>query len=139
MMMMMEAAGIEPASADAPVRTSTSVVRAFDSTAGRGRTPYRRPSHPLGVAPPAIGSPLAPSPFLAPLPEPRAQLGATSLPNSRYAASARSFFALALFAGGFTRPTADLGLQLCRRTDHVETRSPPSVLLPPHPVALVAT
>src|SRR5207248_5800838 len=47
---LVEAAGIEPASADAPVRTSTSVVRAFDSTAGRGRTPYRRPSHPLGVA-----------------------------------------------------------------------------------------
>ncbi len=36
-------------------------------------------------------------------------------------------FALALFAGGFTRPTGDLGLQLCRRTDHVETRSPPYV------------
>jgi hypothetical protein len=29
--------------------------------------------------------------------------------------------------GGFTRPTGDLGLQLCRRTDHVETRSPPYV------------
>src|SRR5712691_12915807 len=76
-----EAAGIEPASADAPVRASTSVVRALDSTAGRGRTPYRRPSHPSGVAPPAIGSPSVPSPFLAPLPEPRAQLGATSSPN----------------------------------------------------------
>jgi len=37
-----EAAGIEPASADAPVRTSTSVVRALASTAGRRRTPYRR-------------------------------------------------------------------------------------------------
>src|SRR5437763_5276083 len=29
----------------------------------------------------AIGSPSAPSPLLAPLPEPRAQSGATSLPN----------------------------------------------------------
>jgi len=29
--------------------------------------------------------------------------------------------------GGFTRPTGDLGLQLYRRTDHVETRSPPYV------------
>src|SRR6266511_487498 len=28
-------------------------------------------------------------------------------------------------AGGFTRPTGDLGLQLSRRIDHVETRSPP--------------
>ena len=27
--------------------------------------------------------------------------------------------------GCFTRPTGDLGLQLLRRTDHVETRSPP--------------
>ena len=31
------------------------------------------------------------------------------------------------FAGGFTRPTGDLGLQLCRRIDHVEARSPPYV------------
>ena len=45
------------------------------------------------------------------------------------------FFALALFAGGFTRPTGDLGLQLCRRTDHVETRSPPYVK---HSLAIVA-
>src|SRR6266511_5885080 len=30
-------------------------------------------------------------------------------------------------AGGFTRPTGDLGLQLSRRIDHVETRSPPYV------------
>jgi hypothetical protein len=43
---LMEAAGIEPASADAPDRTSTSVVRALASTAGRRRTPYRRSSHP---------------------------------------------------------------------------------------------
>ena len=43
---IVEAAGIEPASVDAPVRTSTSVVRALASTAGRRRTPYRRSSHP---------------------------------------------------------------------------------------------
>jgi integrase len=30
--------------------------------------------------------------------------------------------------GCFTRPTGDLGLQLFRRTDHVETRSPPQSL-----------
>jgi GNAT superfamily N-acetyltransferase len=30
--------------------------------------------------------------------------------------------------GGFTRPTGDLGLQLSRRTDHVETWSPPYVV-----------
>src|SRR4029450_10293462 len=29
--------------------------------------------------------------------------------------------------GGFTRPTGDLDLQLSRRTDHVETWSPPYV------------
>jgi hypothetical protein len=29
--------------------------------------------------------------------------------------------------GCFTRPTGDLDLQLCRRTDHVETWSPPYV------------
>src|SRR5437660_9277319 len=123
----MEAAGIEPASADAPVRTSTSVVRALDSTAGRGRTPYRRPSHPSVSRFGRLALPPRRARWLAPLPEPRAQSGATSLPNLGYAASAASFFALALFAGGFTRPTGDLGLQLCRRTDHVETRSPPYV------------
>jgi mycothiol synthase len=35
-----------------------------------------------------------------------------------------------LFPGGFTRPTGDLGLQLDRRTDHVETWSPPYVCSP---------
>src|SRR6266699_256772 len=34
---------------------------------------------------------------------------------------------LRLVSGCFTRPTGDLGLQLCRRIDHVETRSPPYV------------
>ena len=34
------------------------------------------------------------------------------------------------FPGGFTRPTGDLGLQLSRRIDHVETRSPPYVSPP---------
>ena len=63
----MEAAGIEPASADAPVKASTSVVRAWISPGGRWRTPYRRASHPLDVALRAIGSPSAPSPMLAPL------------------------------------------------------------------------
>ena len=38
----------------------------------------RRASHPLSVAPRAIGSPLAPSPTLAPHSPPRAERGATS-------------------------------------------------------------
>ena len=37
-------------------------------------------------------------------------------------------FALALCPGCFRRPTGDLRLQLCRRTDHVETWSPPYVV-----------
>src|SRR5919202_4795057 len=37
--------------------------------------------------------------------------------------------ALTLVPGCFTRPTGDLGLQLCRRIDHVETRSPPYVVV----------
>src|SRR5919202_3726866 len=37
--------------------------------------------------------------------------------------------ALTLVPGCFTRPTGDLGLRLCRRIDHVETRSPPYVVL----------
>jgi hypothetical protein len=77
----MEAAGIEPASADAPVRTSTSVVRALASTAGRRRTPYRRPSHPLVSRFGRLALPPRRARKLAPLPESRAQLGATSLPN----------------------------------------------------------
>ena len=43
---------------------------------------------------------------------------------------------LRLVSGCFTRPTGDLGLQLCRRTDHVETMAPPYVfvlrILPAH-------
>src|SRR5438105_3188303 len=54
--------------------------------------PAGQPS--FGVALWAIGSPSAPSPFLAPLPEPRAHSGATSLPNEvRPRASASSTFA----------------------------------------------
>ena len=41
-----------------------------------------------------------------------------------------------MFPGGFTRPTGDLGSQLSRRTDHVETRSPPYVISTPHIVAV---
>jgi len=41
-----EAAGIEPASAAAPVRASTSVVRAWSRPAAGSRTTNRRASHP---------------------------------------------------------------------------------------------
>jgi hypothetical protein len=95
--------------------------------------PAGQPS--FNVALRAIGSPSAPSPLLAPLPEPRAQLGATSLPNY-LGSECEIVLRTCIVAGGFTRPTGDLGLQLCRRTDHVETRSPPYV---PHIVAVEET
>src|SRR5436190_8535692 len=122
----MEAAGIEPASADAPVRTSTSVVRHWISPAGRRRTPYRRASHPLVSRFGRLALPPRRARSLAPLPESRAQLGAASLPNY-LGSECELVVRTCVFAGGFTRPTGDLGLQLCRRTDHVETRSPPYV------------
>ncbi len=43
-----------------------------------------------------------------------------------------------MFPGGLTRPTGDLGSQLNRRTDHVETRSPPYVISTLHIVAVGA-
>jgi hypothetical protein len=76
-----EAAGIEPASADAPERASTSLSCDFASPAGRLQATYRRASHPLEVPLRAIGSPSAASPLLAPDSVPRAEDGATSLPN----------------------------------------------------------
>src|SRR5919197_4997900 len=64
----MEAAGIEPASADAPDGASTSLGSDWISTAGRFRThlPTAQPS--FSLAPPAIGSPSAPARLLMPLP-----------------------------------------------------------------------
>jgi hypothetical protein len=130
---IVEAAGIEPASADAPVRTSTSVVRALDSTAGRGRTPYRRPSHPLVsrfgrlALPPRRARCWRRYPSHGPDSERRRYL-------TELGGECEIVLRTCLCAGGFTRPTGDLGLQLCRRTDHVETRSPPYVV---HIVAAV--
>ena len=122
-----EAAGIEPASADAPERASTSLSCGFVSPAGRLQATYRRASHPLEVPLRAIGSPSAASPLLAPDSVPRAEDGATSLPN--YLGSECEIVLRTCFVPGcFTRPTGDLGLQLFRRTDHVETRSPPYVV-----------
>ena len=77
----MEAAGIEPASADAPVRASTSVVRAWISPDGRGRTPYRRASQSWPVAPPAIGSPSVPSPFVDAAPRATGRTRSDASPN----------------------------------------------------------
>ena len=74
-----EAAGIEPASAVAPDRASTSVVCALISPGGRfaADLPTGQPS--CDVAPPAIGSPSAPSPFVGAAPGPRAEPGGASL------------------------------------------------------------
>jgi hypothetical protein len=59
-----EAAGIEPASAVAPNRASTSVVRAWSRPAAGSRTTNRRASHPLEVTRQAIGAPFASSPIV---------------------------------------------------------------------------
>ena len=67
--------------------------------------------------------------LLAPRPRPRAEPDGTSpdLVFARRRVRDRSF-ALAFCAGCFTRPTGDLGSLLDRRTDHVETWSPPYVV-----------
>src|SRR4029453_9538094 len=119
-----EAAGIEPASADAPERASTSLSCDFVSPAARFEAPHRRATHPLEVPLRAIGSPSAASPLLAPDSVPRAEDGATSLPNY-LGSECEIVLRTCVVPGCFTRPTGDLGLQLIRRTDHVETRSPP--------------
>jgi hypothetical protein len=127
---VVEAAGIEPASADAPDRASTSVVPDSDSPAGRFRD-----DTPAGLA---ILKCRAAGDWLSLGAEP--DVGA-AFPTSGRAgcdvASPKGYlgsdceFVLRIcsFPGGFTRPTGDLGLQLYRRTDHVETRSPPYVVV----------
>ena len=74
----MEAAGIEPASADAPVRVSTGLahVLSFARTAGTWAA-YRRTSHPSVSRLRRLALPWRRARFLTPLPEPRAESGAT--------------------------------------------------------------
>ena len=68
--------------------------------------------------------------LLAPDPWPRAVPGAASPIPSYLGSECEIILRICSFPGGFTRPTGDLGLQLYRRTDHVETRSPPYVVWP---------
>ena len=68
--------------------------------------------------------------LLAPDPWPRAVPGAASPIPSYLGSECEIILRICSFPGGFTRPTGDLGLQLYRRTDHVETRSPPYVCAP---------
>jgi hypothetical protein len=124
-----EAAGIEPASADAPDRASTSVVPDSDSPAGRFRddTPdglaileCRAAGDWLSLgAEPDVGAAFPASG--------RAGCDVAS-PKGYLGSDCEFVLRICSFPGGFTRPTGDLGLQLYRRTDHVETRSPPYVL-----------
>ena len=73
----MEAAGIEPASAAAPDRASTGVAHPLISP-GRPVVSDLPPGQPsCGLTPPAIGFPSGPARFMTPLPEPRAEFGAT--------------------------------------------------------------
>ncbi len=88
---------------------------------------YRRASHPLVSRFGRLALPRRQARLLTPDSDPRAETGAT-----RYLIEVRRRVRVrclrtCLFPGGFTRPTGDLGLQLFRRTDHVETRSPPGV------------
>src|SRR5688500_19058935 len=68
--------------------------------------------------------------LLAPVPWPRAVPGAASPIPSYLGSECEIILRICSVPGGFTRPTGDLGLQLYRRTDHVETRSPPYVCCP---------
>src|SRR5918999_4171939 len=74
----MEAAGIEPASAVAPNRTSTSVVRACSHPPAGSRTTCRRASHPEESRRGRLALPWRRARSLAPVPGPRAQPGSTS-------------------------------------------------------------
>ena len=121
-----EAAGIEPTSADAPVRASTSLGCALLSPAGRCQPTYRRASHPLVSRLGRLALPWRRARSLTPLPEPRAESGATRHLDS-LGGECEFVLRTCVVPGCFTRPTGDLGLQLSRRTDHVETRSPPYV------------
>jgi hypothetical protein len=63
---------------------------------------------------------------MTPLPEPRAESGATRY-LTRLGSECEFVIRTYVGPGCFTRPTGDLDLQLSRRTDHVETWSPPYV------------
>ena len=125
----LEAAGIEPASADAPERASTSVVPDSISPAGRFRD-----DTPDGLA---ILECRAAGDWLSLGAEPDVGAGFptsgragsdVASPKGYLGSDCEFVLRICSFPGGFTRPTGDLGLQLYRRTDHVETWSPPYVL-----------
>ena len=75
---IMEAAGIEPASAVAPNRASTSVVRASSHPTAGSRTTCRRASHPEVSRSGRLALPRRRARFLAPNSGSRAQPGSTS-------------------------------------------------------------
>src|SRR5262249_59309408 len=78
------------------------------------------------LTPPAIGAPSGPARSMTPLPGSRAESGAMRRLVPRRRVRVRDPH-LRWFPGCFTRPTGDLDSQLSRRTDHVETWSPPYV------------
>jgi hypothetical protein len=75
---LVEAAGIEPASAVAPNRASTSVVRACSHPPAGSRTTHRRASHPSVSRSGRLALPRRRARSLAPDPGPRAQPGSAS-------------------------------------------------------------
>ena len=119
---IMEAAGIEPASAVAPDRASTSVVRASSHPPGRfaNDLPTGQPS--FSVALRAIGSPSAPSPIVGAdyRISGRIRVDVAYLASTRRRVRVRSCSHLLwcrLIYEANRRPR----LALYRRTDHVET------------------
>src|SRR5436190_19885830 len=122
----MEAGGIEPPSAVAPNRTSTSVVCDLISPGGRcaDDLPTGQPilwSHPSGDQR-SFGA----SPFSDAATRITGRIRSDASPNY-LGGECEIVIRTYVDSRCLTRPTGDLGLQLGRRTDHVETWSPPYV------------
>ena len=126
----MEAAGIEPASAAAPDRASTGLAHPLISP---GRPVCERPtagpaileSHPSGDWL-SFGA----SPFYDAAPRTTGRVRSDASPNYLGGECEIRIRTYVGFPGFLTRPTGVLDLQLSRRTDHVETWSPPYVREP---------
>ena len=122
----MEAGGIEPPSVVAPSRASTSVVCGLISPGGRcaDDLPTGQPilwSRPSGDQRSFGASPLSDAATRT-----TGRIRSDASPNY-LGGECEIVIRTYVDPGGLTRPTGDLGLQLDRSTDHVETWSPPYV------------
>ena len=122
----MEAAGIEPASAVVPDRASTSVGCAWNLARTAGAQPtYRRASHPWVSRFGRLALPPRQPVCCHRLRATGPARGDASPNWVRRRVRVRDPHLR--LVPGVLRGLRDLGLQLCRRIDHVETRSPPYV------------